>query len=77
MLRREPPDVREVEVQCDETKAFQLADFVQACVLNATQMLAADGRNVMTGSPEELLRACAEVLVELELHLPEPAATGT
>ena len=69
--------VAEVNVQGDEAATFPAADLEQLAVRAAAELLAADRGYVVSCCEEELLCAGSEVLVEFELHRPEPAPMGT
>jgi len=76
-VRRESGYVAEVNIQGDEAASFPAADLEQLSVRAAAELLAADGGYIVSCGEEELLCAGSEVLVELELHRPEPAPMGT
>lgn len=64
-------------VKRDESPAFTGAHFEQPLVSSSFQALIANGGDVVTSRPQELLATASYVLVELELHADAATGTGT
>jgi hypothetical protein len=63
-------------IHCDQRSAFGRAHFKQCLVRRASQPLADNCNGVVAGGANEIGRAPAEILVELEFHAGFSAGTG-
>ncbi len=65
-----------ITIQCDERSALAPADFKQYLVRRSAQPLTGNRNSIVAGSADQIGRAPAEILVELEFHAAVSAGTG-
>jgi hypothetical protein len=74
--RRITKHLAKIAIQCDERSAFAPAYFEQRLVRRPSQPLIGDRDGIVAGSEDQIGRAPAEILVELELHAAFSLGTG-
>ncbi len=67
----------EIAIQCNERSAFAPADFKQCLIRRSAQPLTGNRDGIVTGGADQIGRAPAQILVELEVHAAFSAGMGT
>ena len=67
----------EITIQCNKRPAFTPADFKQYLVRRSGQPLTGNRNSIVAGCADQVARAPAEILVELEFHATFSVGTGT
>jgi len=76
LFGREAWNLTEVAIECDQRAGFRNASLKHNLVRCAGKPLLANGHHVLTGLPQEVDAASADVLIDLDFHTADSTGSG-